>query len=66
MPNLKNVPVIYTELKHDGNGQPYEQKFDAWLEGIQGDTSAMIRIEGNPYRVPARKLTHLDGSPIIV
>lgn len=65
MHNAKNQPVIYTEVNYAGNGERNEKKWDAWLEGVQGDGSAMIYINGNPLRVPARRLTRPDGSPLI-
>lgn len=64
MPNAKNMQVVYKENKIEGI-KLVEKSFDAWLEGVQGDGSAMIYIEGNPYRVSARSLFFKDGSPLI-
>lgn len=58
--NAKNMPVKYTYFESSGY-----KTCDAWLEGVQGDGSAIIRIDGMPYRVSAKRLTRLDGSKLI-
>lgn len=52
---VKGIDVIYTENVVE-NGALVNKEWEARLEGVQGDGSAIIYIEGNPYRVPALRL----------
>ncbi|MNJ02411.1 hypothetical protein D3C73_1623610 [compost metagenome] len=45
-------------MEYDENERPVwvDKEYEAMLEGIQGDGSAMIYINTIPYRVSAKKL----------
>lgn len=43
----------------DGNPIMVEKEWDAMLEGVQGDGSAIIYIDTIPYRVPASKIKYI-------
>jgi hypothetical protein len=64
MANAKNMPVKYTYYEYL-DGHRIEHVHDAWLEGVQGDGSAIIYIDGYPSRVSARALTTMDGDKLI-
>lgn len=54
--------IKYTENKMeyiDGEPKMVEKEWDAMLEGVQGDGSAIIYIDTIPYKVPAKKIRYI-------
>ncbi|MEK5469306.1 hypothetical protein MKY64_30340 [Paenibacillus sp. FSL R7-0210] len=42
-----------------GNPVMVEKEWDAMLEGVQGDGSAIIYIDTIPYRVPEKRIKYI-------
>lgn len=54
---LKAVKYVENVMEYiEGEPRMVEKQFDAMLEGVQGDGSAIIYIDTIPYRVSAKRL----------
>lgn len=57
---MESVKYIEGNMEYvDGEPKWIEKEYDAMLEGIQGDGSAIIYIDTIPYRVPAKKIKRI-------